>query len=93
MKLNSPAEFQAANFGVTWSPDDKFIYYLKRTDRSAPYELFRLPSSGGSEERAGLRESDLRDIDIAPDGRHIVFSIGAVNEPAVWALENFQLKR
>ena len=50
-----------------------------------------MASSGGLEEKAGLTAADLRDIDIAPDGQHIVFSIGAVNEPAVWALENFQL--
>jgi hypothetical protein len=37
----------------------------------------------------GLKVEDLRDLDIAPDGTRIAFSIGAVNRPEIWAIQKF----
>jgi Tol biopolymer transport system component len=85
---SSPAEFQVF-WGVAWSPDDRFVYFAKRADNKSPYELFRIPAAGGTAESAGLKAEELRDLDIAPDGTHIAFSIGVVNRPEVWVMENF----
>jgi hypothetical protein len=37
----------------------------------------------------GLKLDDIRDLDIAPDGTRIAFSIGAVNRPEIWAIKGF----
>jgi len=85
---NSPAELQPL-WGLAWSPDDRFVYFARRPDGHAPFELFRVPVTGGSVESAGLKSEDVRDLDIAPDGTRIAFSIGAVNQPEIWSVQNF----
>lgn len=62
---------------------------MRRPDNRSPFELFRVPVAGGSAESAGLKSEDLRDLDIAPDGTRIAFSIGAVNQPEIWSVQNF----
>lgn len=85
---NPPAELQAA-WGEAWSPDDRFLYFARRPDAKSPHELFRVPAAGGPSESTGLKVDDLRDLDIAPDGTRIAFSVGATNRPEIWALRNF----
>jgi Tol biopolymer transport system component len=87
-KANSPAELQTL-WGAAWSPDDRFIYFARRADSKSPYELLRVPIGGGTPENAGLKVEDIRDLDIAPDGTRIAFSIGAVNRPEIWAIQKF----
>ena len=86
-RAKAPAELQVL-FGFAWSPDDRYVYFLKRANRNAPHELFRIPAGGGAEENTGLRGADIRDIDISRDGRRIAFAIGAIR-PEIWAMENF----
>jgi len=88
VKIKSPVEFQHS-FGIAWSPDDKYVYFLKRSDIASPYELWRVPAGGGTEESASLKFDNLRDIDISPDGKRIAFSVGAIVQPEIWAMENF----
>lgn len=85
---NAPTEFQTL-WGAAWSPDDRFIYFARRPDGKSPYELVRVPAAGGTPESMGLKVEDLRDLDIAPDGKHIAFSIGDVNRPEIWAIQKF----
>ena len=85
---NSPAELQTL-YGTAWSPDDRFVYFARRPDEKSAYELFRVPAAGGTAESMGLKVEDLRDLDIAPDGTRIAFSIGAVNRPEIWAIRKF----
>jgi Tol biopolymer transport system component len=87
-RAKAPAELQFF-YGFSWSPDDRYIYFVKRLDSHSPHELFRVPVSGGPEESVGLKEMDIRDLDIAPDGQRIAFSIGAAQQPEMWAMENF----
>jgi hypothetical protein len=49
----------------------------------------RVPAAGGTVENTGLKVAELRNLDIAPDGTRIAFSIGAVNQPEIWAMDNF----
>ena len=88
LKRDVTADLQQ-NYGAAWSPDDRFVYLLRKSDRTADYELFRMPATGGAEVSTGLKLPDLRDIDISPDGTRIAFSIGAVTYPEIWAMENF----
>jgi Tol biopolymer transport system component len=88
-RLKSPAEFQPIYWGVAWSPDNEFVYFVKRNDRRAPFVLFRIPAAGGAEERVGLEGADIRDLDISLDGTRIVFSLGATEQPEIWAVDNF----
>ena len=83
-----PAELQPV-WGAVWSSDDRFVYFARRADGKAPYELLRVPAAGGTVESTGLKVGELRDLDIAPDGTRIAFSIGAVNQPEIWAMDNF----
>lgn len=68
-----------------WTPDGRFVLFSRRqlppkgdtagVNRS-PGVLWRVAAAGGSPERLGLEKEGLRDIDIAPDGRHIAFTAG-----------------
>lgn len=91
VRLARPVEFQQIFFGYTWSPDDRYLYFLKRPRAEAPYELFRIPSTGGSEESLSLQFPELRDIDISPDGKKIAFSVGNPLLREIWAVENVLL--
>jgi len=85
---SAPMEFQTL-WGAAWSPDDRFVYFARRPDEKSAYELFRVPVAGGNAESMGLKVEDLRDLNIAPDGTRIAFSIGAVNRPEIWAIKGF----
>ena len=87
-RLKAPAELQVF-YGFAWSPDDRYVYFVKRPDSHSPHELCRVPASGGAEESMGLKAMDIRDLDIAPDGRHVAFSIGASQQSEIWSMENF----
>lgn len=85
---NAPSEIQTL-WGTAWSPDDRFLYFARRPDSKSPYELLRVPAAGGTAESVGLKVEDIRDLDIAPDGTRIAFSIGAVNRPEIWSIKGF----
>ena len=57
-RVKAPEEFQVIN-GFSWSHDSRFVYFLKRANARAPYELLRVPASGGPEERMGLQSQEL----------------------------------
>ena len=87
-RVKWPVEFQLTK-GLAWSADSRQVYFLKRIDFKSPYELFRIAATGGEAESAGLKAADIRDLNIAPDGTRIAFSIGNVQSPEIWAIENF----
>jgi len=87
-RAKAPAKLQAIN-GHAWSHDSRFVYFLKRADSKGPYDLYRVPATGGTEERMGLQAPELRALEIAPDGRTVFFAMGTFNRPEIWAMENF----
>jgi WD40 repeat protein len=87
-RANAPVQLQPIN-GHEWSHDSRYVYFFKRTETAAPHRLYRVPVEGGSEEDMGLEASELRGLEIAPDGRKIFFVMGALNRPEIWAMENF----
>jgi Tol biopolymer transport system component len=88
----APAQLQGF-FGYAWSADDRYVYFLRRANEKSPYELMRVPAAGGAAEPVGLEGEDLRELDMAPDGKRLVFSVGAVNRPEIWELKGFLPKR
>jgi len=85
---NSPVEF-FPQWGLAWSPDDRFVYFIRRPDAHSAFELFRVPATGGTPESVGLKAEGLQDLDIAPDGTRIAFVIRNGNQPELWSLQNF----
>jgi Tol biopolymer transport system component len=86
--VDAPAQIQPY-WGVAWSADDRFLYFAQRANDKSPFELMRVPAAGGTAESMGLKIEDMRDLDISPDGKRIVFSIGAANRPEIWTLRGF----
>ena len=82
----APAELQYSS--LTWSPDDRFVYFTRRPDAHLPFELYRVSAAGGTPESMGLKLDGLRDIDVAPDGIRLAFSLGS-GGTQVWAVRGF----
>jgi Tol biopolymer transport system component len=88
-RAKAPAKIQEID-GHAWSHDSRFVYFLKRDDSRSPYDLVRISVQGGAEERImGLREAELRGLEISPDGRMIFFGIAPFNRPEIWAMDHF----
>ena len=87
-RVKAPAQLQEID-GHAWSRDSRFVYFLKRADGKAPYELYRVPTAGGAEEEMGLKGLELRGIEIAPDAQKMFFVMGSFNRPEIWAMDNF----
>jgi dipeptidyl aminopeptidase/acylaminoacyl peptidase len=87
-RAKAPARLQEIK-GFAWSPDNRFVYFLKRADSRSPYELYRVAATGGTEESMGLKDMELQGLEIAPDGKKIAFVIGPFRQTEIWAMDNF----
>jgi Tol biopolymer transport system component len=87
-RAKAPAKLQDID-GHEWSADSRFVYFLRRADSNSPYELLRVPATGGPEERMGLEGMELRGLNISPDGKKTAFVIGAFQRPEIWAMDNY----
>jgi Tol biopolymer transport system component len=87
-RVKRPAQLQTVD-GFEWSADSRFVYFFKRATSQSKYELFRVSTAGGQEERMGLEGFELRGPHISPDGKRIAFIIGAFQRPEIWAMEHF----
>jgi Tol biopolymer transport system component len=72
-----------------WTPDGKTILFIKRTasTKDEKRELWQVDSAGGEPKKINIG-MDLRDMQLHPDGRRIVFTSG-INSREIWAMENF----
>jgi len=78
------------NFAThAWTPDGKTILFIKITAsaKGEKRELWQIPSAGGEPTTINIG-MDLRDMQLHPDGRRIVFTSG-MNAKEIWAMENF----
>lgn len=87
-RAKAPVHLQEID-GHTWSHDSRYVYFLRRSNTNAPYELLRVPATGGPEESMGLQGMELRGPYISPDGTKIAFGDGPFQRPEIWAMENF----
>ncbi len=62
---------KAEFWGLTFSPDGRFIYYNLFTGGDIDFSLFRVPSLGGVVEK--IHHVSSRSVTFSPDGEHIAF--------------------
>jgi len=57
--------------GVAWTPDGRYILYLKTTGAGPELEtqLWRVPSAGGEPQQLGLTMDRFWDLRLHPDGK------------------------
>ena len=60
-------------FGLGWSPDSRYIYYVRTNNKTAANNIWRADILGGPQKNTGIAMTDLRMPRIHPDGKHIVF--------------------
>ena len=72
--------------GVDWSPDSRFIYFLRQNQGA----LWRIAAAGGAPTLVGeLAKQPVRTIDVSRDGRHVIFATDQRSDTVeVWTLEN-----
>jgi Tol biopolymer transport system component len=75
----------------TWTSDGKYLLFNIRTPtRESPYELCRIPISGGEPEQLGHSSRDVfLNLDAHPDGRHIVYSTAQNTINEIWVMDNY----
>jgi Tol biopolymer transport system component len=71
--------------GLSWSPDSRFVFFLQQNQSS----LWRVAASGGAAAPVGeLTKDPVRTIDVARDGRRVIFSTDRKGDSVeVWALD------
>jgi len=73
-----------------WTPDDKTILFVRRTaigTKDEKRELWQVDSAGGEPKKINIG-MEVREMQLHPDGRRIVFTSGK-NSKEIWAMENF----
>jgi Tol biopolymer transport system component len=73
-----------------WTPDGKTILFIKRTasgTKDEKRELWQVDSTGGEPRKINVG-MELRDMQLHPDGRRIVFTAGNTSKE-IWVMENF----
>jgi Tol biopolymer transport system component len=74
-----------------WTPDGKTILFIKRaaSAKGEKRELWQIPFAGGEPQKINMgMELELRDMQLHPDGRRIVFTSGKKSNE-IWVMENF----
>jgi Tol biopolymer transport system component len=92
LRLPAGEHFQENTGALTWSSDDRFLYYITYRDVHSDYELWRIPANGGKPVSTGIKMPDLRQLTIHPDGNRIAFTSVRWNYEA-WAIDNLLPKR
>ncbi len=68
-----------------WSPDGNWLVYV--ASRNGEYDLYRIPSSGGNEERLtqlpGLQDGP----EYSPDGQYIYFNSAHTGVMEIWRMD------
>jgi len=74
-QLLPTVSMQEARIASTrFSPDGRWIYYLKFMAKEKAVFLFRIPSAGGAEQRI-LADNFQSDFSISPDGKQIAYTL------------------
>jgi Tol biopolymer transport system component len=60
-------------WGLAWSPDSKFIHYVRLDHQTGVNHIWRIAAHGGTPQNTGITMTDLRMPRIHPDGKIIPF--------------------
>jgi Tol biopolymer transport system component len=60
-------------FGLGWSHDAKYIYYVRSNPATSSSFVWRIEAEGGVPQKTGLTMIDIRMPQVHPDGKHIFF--------------------
>ncbi len=78
-----------------WTPDDKAILFTMPVAKNpsdlvqeTEFQLMRISAEGGEPSTLSLTEDRLRQVQLHPDGRQIVFTAGQT-KAEVWVMEDF----
>lgn len=95
LTLKAPERFQRPpNQGwLWWTPDERYILFVKKPNLKAAAELWRIAADGGQPQYLGLAMEDLHDLRLNPDGRQLAFTAGSKRKPEIWVMENFLPKQ
>lgn len=63
-------------FGLGWSPDGHYIYYIRSNLNTSKVNLWRVPLAGDPPMNTGITMTDMRMPNIHPDGKRIAFAGG-----------------
>ena len=84
LTTEKPDEVPLFNGGVRWSPDSRFIYFVRGMG-----SLWRIAATGGTPAFVGeLGKIRVRTIDVSHDGQQVIFGTDSGFTVEVWALEN-----
>jgi Tol biopolymer transport system component len=85
-----PTGMTVAINNLTWTPDGRNILFV-RSPSGPPAgqvkELWAIPSNGGEPHRVGVRARTIPSVDIHPDGRRIVLTLGEY-KANLWVMQN-----
>ena len=79
---------------IGWTPDNKHLIFETGAYGSQdPHEIFRVPVSGGDPERVLLlddlfSQGYIENIEVHPDGQHVVIDAWTGQDTEVWTIEN-----
>jgi Tol biopolymer transport system component len=74
---------------IQWTPDGRYILFVKQANEKAPCELWRIPAEGGQAQNLGVAMEELDELRVHPDGRRLAFMAGKKDAGEVWVMENF----
>ena len=78
------------NFTMDWSPDGKWLYFVRWNRDKKHAELWRITSVGKDLQQIDITFPDLRFLSIHPDGKQLVFTVGRGDEnKSFWVMKNF----
>jgi Tol biopolymer transport system component len=91
LKVREPEFFADSDSNVAWTPDGRYVFFVKERGLGwQQSELWRISADGGEPQNLGQLMGRVFEVRIHPDGRRIAFTRLQWNKGAeVWVMENF----
>jgi Tol biopolymer transport system component len=76
---------------MAWSPDGRYVLFVRGSGKDGARELWRIPAQGGEPQKIGLEDAYISSPSFHPDGRRLAFDAGFRNPTRMelWEMENF----
>jgi Tol biopolymer transport system component len=73
--------------GLAWSPDGRYVFFVRVRSDGTPLSLWRVPANGGEATDTGIRAPGLREIRGGPNGM-LTYTAGLPQVSELWAMDN-----